>query len=206
MELYSFEAKTEEEAKAKALSELGIKEDEILLKTTTDNETGFFKSKKVVCEVLKKDEVLNYIKELLKEIGSLMNLEINVEYKKRENYLKINLITNNNNIIIGKNGSTIDALQRVLKQAIYAKTGFFVNLIVDVGDYKERQLDSIKKQSLIMAAKAFKTKKEIKLPVMNSFKRRLVHEALLNYEGVQTKSIGEEPNRYVIIKPEELSD
>ena len=52
-----------------------------------------------------------------------MNLKVEFETRKRENYIKINMISDNNAILIGKNGRTIESLQLLLKQSIQSKLG-----------------------------------------------------------------------------------
>ncbi len=52
-----------------------------------------------------------------------------------------------------------------------------------------------------MAKEVVSTKIKVKLENMNSFERRVIHNSLVNFEGITTISEGEEPNRHVIIKP-----
>ena len=68
---------------------------------------------------------------------------------------------------------------------------------------KEKQQRNIERLAVKLAKDVVKTKIEVKMDKMNSYERRLVHNRLSNFKGVTTISEGEEPERYVIIKPVE---
>ena len=130
-----------------------------------------------------------------------MGLNVEFEIQKRENYIKVNMISDNNSILIGKNGRTMSSLQTLLRNSLQNKLGTKINVILDANDYKEKQQKNIERLAVKLAREVRKTKVEVKMDSMNSYERRLVHNALTNFKGVTTISEGEEPNRYVIIKP-----
>ena len=78
-----------------------------------------------------------------------------------------------------------------------------MNIILDVEHYKEKQLKNIEYIAKQTAKDVARTKIEASLDPMNSYQRRAVHNVLTNFKGVYTESVGEEPNRYVVIKPKE---
>ena len=132
-----------------------------------------------------------------------MGINVEFETQKRENYIKVNMVSDNSAILIGKNGRTMRSLQDLLRQSIQSKVGVRVNVILDSNDYKEKQQRNIEKLAVKLAKDVVKTKIEVKMDKMNSYERRLVHNRLSNFKGVTTISEGEEPERYVIIKPVE---
>ena len=132
-----------------------------------------------------------------------MGINVEFETQKRENYIKINMISDKNAILIGKNGRTMSSLQCLIRQSIQSKLGLKVNVILDANEYKEKQQRNIERLAIKLAKDVRKTKVEVKMDSMNSFERRLVHNALTNFKGVTTISEGEEPNRRVVIKPVE---
>ena len=199
MEKYIFEAKTEEEAILNALNELNVKEDELLY-SKKEETTGLLKKKKVILEVILKTDVLEYAKKYVKDLVTGMGLETNIETKRTENYIQIKLYSSNNSLLIGKNGRTLNSLQTLVRQSIYAKTGIKVNIILDVENYKEKQQKNIEFLAKKLAKEVQKTKIDVKMDSMNSYERRLVHEVLKDFKGIKTESEGEEPNRYVVIK------
>ena len=132
-----------------------------------------------------------------------MNIEFNIEVKIRDKNINFLIYSNNNSILIGKNGRTVTALQIILKQSVYTKTGIYINFTLDVGDYRNKQIKNIEKIAQKAANEVAKTKIATKLNNMNSYERRVVHFLLSNDKKVYTKSEGEEPNRYVVIMPRE---
>jgi spoIIIJ-associated protein len=199
MKKYNYQAKTFEEAKNLAMSELMEQSENLYIKEL-ETKVGLF-NKKVTIEVIRKDDVVEYIKELIKDITKSMGLEINLEVKKRDDSLSITIYSENNSILIGKNGRTIDALSTIVKQAIYKEIGNSFNFILDVGEYKLKQQRRLERLAKNVAREVGYSKVEAKLEPMNSYERRLIHNILTNNKKVYTESVGEEPNRCVVIKP-----
>ena len=200
MKTYIYEGKNEEELILTALKELDVKEDELLY-ITKEETSGLLKKKKVILKVVLKSDVLDFSKKFIKDIVSGMGLEINLETKRKENHILIKLHSNNNSILIGKNGKTLNSIQTIVRQAIYINTGIHANIILDVEDYKEKQQRNIEFLAKKLAKEVTQTGIEIKMDSMNSYERRLIHEVLKDFKGIKTESEGEEPNRCVVIKP-----
>ena len=131
-----------------------------------------------------------------------MGIEIKCEVKNNEDYLKFSLYSDNNSVLIGKGGRTIESLQVILRSSLSNQLGFRVNVSIDVEDYKEKQLQRIEYLARKIANEVKNTGNETKLDAMNSYERRIVHEEVSKVEGITTVSEGEEPNRYIIIKCE----
>ena len=201
MKKYTYQAKTFEDAKKEALTSLMEQEANLYI-TEIENSTKLF-NKKSVIEVIKKDDVVEHIKELIKGITSDMGLSINMEVKKREDSLNITVYADNNAVLIGKNAKTLNALTTIIKQSVYKEIGENYKFVLDVSDYKEKREWNLEKQAKQIAREVAKTGVEAKLEPMNSYERRIVHETLSHNKKVYTESIGEEPNRCVVIKLKE---
>ena len=199
MKKYIYEAKTEEEVILNALNELNVKEDELLY-TMKEETTGLLKKKKYIMEVVLKSDVLEYAKKFVKDVVEGMGLNVNLETRRTDQNLQIKIHTDNNGIIIGKNGRTLTSIQTLLRQSIFAKTGIYVNIVLDVENYKEKVAKNIEFLAKKLAREVQKTKIDVKMDSMNSYERRLVHEVLKDFKGIKTESEGEEPNRSVVIK------
>ena len=199
MKKYTYQAKTFEEAKNLALAELMEQQENLYIKEI-ESSTKLF-NKKSVIEVVKKEDVLEYIKELIKNITKYMGLTVNMEVKKREDNVTISLYSDNNAILIGKDARTLNALTTIIKQSIFNQIGTYYNFVLDVSEYKEKQQYFIEKAAKKTAKEVARTKVEAKLEPMNSYERRIVHNALTNFRGIYTESEGVEPHRYVVIKP-----
>ena len=202
MNKYNFEGKTFEEVKERALYELKESENNIIIKVIAEK-NGLLK-KSVTVEVIKYSDIINYVKETLTTIINLMNLNPTFEVKRRDNSINIKIYSDNNSILIGKNGRSIQALQLLIRQMLANKITNEVLINLDVENYKEKKLKSIEFLAKKIAREVSKTKVETKMDSMNSYERRVVHNLLANNKYVYTESIGEEPNRCVVIKPKEV--
>ncbi len=202
MEILVYEGKNLNELKEKAFSELNASENELYTRETEEVK-GLLKTKKYKLEILTKDDVVKYIKNYIIDVAKNMGITVNIEAKKRENYIQINLFSENSSILIGKNGRTMEALQYLIKNSIFNKTGFKINVILDVEDYKEKINKHLEYNVKKIAREVRKTGVDAKLDPMNSYERRIVHNAVNEIKGVSTISEGVEPNRYVVIKKDE---
>lgn len=201
MKKYNYEGKTFNEAKEKALKEHNINEEDMLIKITEEKNTLLKKNVKI--EVVLINDLINYIKETLTEILKLMDIEVNYEVRRRDDTITIKLFSNNNAILIGKNGRTISSLQTIVRQIVSKETNENIKIMLDVENYKEKRIKNVEYLAKKLAREVAKTKVDIKMDSMNSYERRVVHSILANDKYVYTESFGEEPNRCVVIKLKE---
>ena len=202
MQKYNFSGKTLEEALLNAETELMCNKDEFYY-VEREVKTGLFKSKKVEIDVFKKSDIIDGIKEYLSKVIGLMGLNAQFEVKKREDNVLITVFCENNNILIGKQGRTINSLNIVLKQYLHNELGFNYNFVLDVSDYKEKNQKRLERLAKSVARSVIKSKVDAKLDPMNSYERRIIHTILSDYKNVYTESVGEEPKRCVVIKYKE---
>ncbi len=200
MKILEFEGKTLESTLEKSFSELNVTEEEVVYRSEEIKGT-LFKSSSIKVSIIKLVDVQEFIKDYLKELLTAMNLEVNFEAKIRNKQINIKMYSNNNSILIGKNGQTLRALQTIVKQVVYNKIKMNIYLLLDVENYKDKQKYYIERLAKKTAREVSQTKIEASLENMNSYERRIVHNVLTDFKGVITKSEGEEPNRYVVIKP-----
>lgn len=163
-------------------------------------ESGLFKGKKYQLEAITKEEIISSIKSFIKELSKNMNLEINSEIRIEENNINILLVSDNNNILIGKDGKTLNAIQLILRQSFKKLNQFDLRIIVDVSNYKAKKLKNLEYEVKKICKEVLKTKVEVKLDPMNSYERRQVHSIVALFDELQSISYGEAPNRYTVIK------
>ena len=197
--LSRYEGKNIDELKENCEQELGT---EIYTKVT-ETEAKLFKSKKYILEAIKKEEIKNYIKNYIKELDNSFNINIKSEINEKDNIIKVILISENNPILIGKDGKNIESLQLLIRNSIRNKTGMDIKINIDASNYKKKKEENFEKEISNILKEVEQTKIEVKLDPMNSYKRRIVHNLASNYKNIKTESIGEEPNRYTIIRYEE---
>ena len=183
------------------LTENNLTKDEIVY-TSHDKKGKLFQGNLKEVTVYKKADINDAIKEFLKEIIENMGLELSFETTTKDERTTIKMYSNNNPIIIGKNGHTLKALENLVKQKIQNDTGIFYKINLDVSNYKEKIQKSIERLAKNTAREVAKTKIPVALDNMTSYERRIVHNVLTDFKGVKTESEGEEPNRHVVIKPE----
>ena len=200
--LSKFEGKTLEEVKEICLNELNVTEDKIFFKQS-ETEAKLFKSKKIILEAIKKHDIIDYIKEYIKELDKSFNIEIKSEVNVDEDIIKVVLVSNNNPILIGKDGKNIEALQALLRNSIRNQIGMDIKVNVDASNYKKKKEENFERDMKRILKEVQKTHIETKLDSMNSYKRRIVHNLASKFKNIKTESVGEEPNRYTIIKYEE---
>lgn len=203
MEKHNFSGKTKEEAIQKAKEELQEVEENLFIKEIGETKGGLFKSKKIEIEVIEKREVVKYIKEYLQKILKNMGFNVNIEIKNKEEVPKYIIFSDNDALLIGKNGKNLKALSILVSQHLNNELGKNYKFTLDVNEYKEKREKSLERLAKRIAREVKATKVEVKLDSMNSYERRIIHNALTNYKGIFTESEGEEPNRYVVVKPKE---
>lgn len=205
MEKYKFQAKSEDGLLDKALNELGLKEEDVITKSY-EEKGGLFSGKKYTLEVIKISDVAEVGKEIIKELLSSLEINANIETKVRDGQIKYQLHSQNNSVLIGKNGHILDSIQTYVRQAVLNTLDLYVNITVDVEGYKEKQNYFLEKRVKKIARDVTLSKVDVKLDPMNSYERKVVHSALQGFKYIKTESEGEEPNRCVVIKYVENKD
>lgn len=205
MEKYKFQAKSEDGLLEKVLNELNVKEEDVITKTY-EEKGGLFSGKKYTLEVVKLSDIAEVGKDVLKELLTSLDINANIETMIREGKIKYQLHSKNNSLLIGKNGHILDSIQTYVRQAIFTAVDIYINVSVDVEGYKEKQNYFLEKKVKKIAKDVLKTKVDVKLDPMNSYERKIVHEALQNFKFIITESEGEDPNRCVVIKYSETEE
>ena len=205
MEKYKFQAKSEDGLLEKALEELKVTKEDVIT-NLYEEKGGLFSGKKYILEVVKLSDVAAVGKEILIELLNGLNISTNVETKVRESQIKYEIFSQNNSVLIGKKGHILDSIQNYVRQAVYNAVGLYVNILVDVENYKEKQNYFLEKKVKKIARDVTLSKIDVKLDPMNSYERKIVHSALQGFKYIKTESEGEEPNRCVVIKYVEKSE
>jgi spoIIIJ-associated protein len=200
MEKHKFNGKTIEEAIREATISLQETEDNLIINELS-KKTGIFK--KVEIEVIEKREVVKEIKIKIYELLKDMGISANIEVTSSNEVPKYTIISDQDSLVIGKNGKNLQALSIVVSQEISKLIGRTYKFVIDVGEYKLKREKSLERLARNIAREVKSTKVEAKLDSMNSYERRIIHNALKDHKYVYTESEGEEPNRYVIVKPRE---
>ncbi len=200
MEKRTFSGKTYEDAVKEATLSLQETEENLIINEIS-KKTGLFK--KVEIEVIEKREVVKFIKSQIYELLKDMGVNANIETTTSNEVPKYTIISDQDSLIIGRNGKNLQALSTVISQIVSKEINQSYKFIIDVGEYKLKREKNLERLARNIAREVKNSKVEAKLDSMNSYERRIIHEALKNHKYVYTESEGEEPNRYVVVKPKE---
>lgn len=199
MEVKVFEGKNLEELITESLASLELKEEEVII-NKEEIKSGLLKKTNYKISIYTLTDIQNYVKEYLAKITKLMGLDVTFESKIREQQIIIKMYSDNNSILIGKEGRTLSALNLIVKQLLSNNYKIYPHIVLDVENYKEKQELNLERLAKKLAREVVKTKVDVKLDNMNSYERRIIHNTLSNNKKVSTISEGDEPNRHVIIK------
>ena len=199
VEKHKFIGKTYEETLNKAKIDLQELEENLIIKTKEEKKTLL--SKKVEIEVVEKREVKEYLKRIIKSTLKDMGLDVEIEISMNNDVPTYRLFSTNDALLIGKDGKNLKALTIVINQMLKKEIDTSYKFLIDVSDYQQRTDKHIENLARKLAREVKETKIEVKMDKMNSYQRRIVHNALSNNRYVYTESTGEEPNRCVVIKP-----
>ncbi len=149
-------------------------------------------------------ENFNKIKEAIEVFFNKLSFlaQINIS-QKEENSLSVDVKTDEPQILIGERGETLYEIQHLLKLLVKKITGskdlIFIDL--DINDYKKKKASYLKEMACSVADEVVLTRKEKTLPPMSAYERRIIHSELAGRDNIITESVGEEPERKVVIRP-----
>jgi len=197
------EGKSIEAAIEEALVELNIemKDAEIeVLDEGSKRLFGLIGGRNAVVRVFKKENYDDIVRNFLRPILNSMGLEEDMEVVMNGETLTVKLAAENIGIVIGRRGETLDALQYLLGLVVNKCSEKFIRVTLDVGNYREKREETLVRLANRLADKVSKTRKNMTLEPMNPYERRIIHATLQDFKSVETYSIGDEPNRKVVIK------
>ncbi len=139
--------------------------------------------------------VIEYLDTILKNMG----LKTTITTKFNNNQIMINMNSNNNSILIGAYGRTLKALQLLTCKHTYEALKVYPNIILNVNNYQEQREENLVNLAKKIATEVKKTKRSVELDNMNSYERRIIHNALKEETNLSTISVGEEPNRHIVV-------
>ena len=142
-----------------------------------------------------KNNVEKFLEDFLKKVQE--NAEYSIEMSK----LGLNVYINDNDLgfLIGYRGETLYAFQNILSAVASKGIENRVRVILDIEGYKEKREKALEDLAEKLAKTVIKTKKSVTLEPMQAYERKIIHTKLQNSDMVETRSIGEEPRRKVVI-------
>ena len=139
---------------------------------------------------------VEYVTSILKAMGVQ---DFTAEANKDGDNLNITLKGDDLGFVIGRRGETIDAIQYLASLAINRIDGDYMRITIDSGNFREKREKTLESLAKRLARNVVKTGRSVTLEPMNPYERRIIHATVSTVEGATSSSIGEEPNRRVVI-------
>lgn len=197
--------RTVEEAVEKALSALGIREDNAVIEVISEPAQGLFSfisSRVARVRVKPRLEPADYLENFLSGVIERIGLKTEISVQEDDDKLYASVSGRKVGVLIGRRGKTLNDLQYLANTVMRRRFGQFRKMIiVDVENYRSRRERTLTQLAKSIARRVDADGREQILEPMTPQERRIIHLALQDYAGVVTYSKGEEPRRKVVIAP-----
>lgn len=217
------EGKTKQEAIEKGLKAINLPKELCEIKVLNDNKKSFFDilaptivkveikeieaKKPDKIEITTTDEELNTAKNnieiFLKEFFEKAKIEVETKVEIKEKCLYVSINGENIGNLIGYRGDALYALENILKAIANKKSENRVIVRLDIEDYKQKREKTLKEFALKKARFVEKTGKSLTLEPMKAYERKIIHTTLQENSNIETRSIGVEPKRRIVITKKE---
>ena len=192
-----YEAKNLEEALKAAAQDKHVSVEELKYYVLEEKAGGLFGiGSKAIIEAYSVNDIQEFIESYLKQYFDNLGMGVELIVNKLEdNSFNVIINADNNAILIGKNGQTLEAIKTVLNAAANAQFRCHVHMTVDVNGYKEERYEKLKQTVERIAKTVVKTKVSARLGDLTSDERKVVHQHLSTMPHVRTESEGDGNNR-----------
>ena len=213
------EGRTTNEAIENGLKQLNAKREDVIINVIGNEEKRSFFSilelTKIKVELTLKesikikkvnitDEELNEVLETMKKFSNdffnqlkINNLSINVEEKEKRIYISVT--GDDINYLIGYRGETLNYLKLIFSNVANKSLKHKCSVILDIENYREKRKVVLEELAEKISKTVVKNRKKIELEPMSAYERKIIHTKLQNNSKVKTYSVGEEPNRRIIV-------
>lgn len=151
------------------------------------------------------EKQIKIISALLEEILEKMTLVGSVEYFEAEYGHVFTIKTKEAGILIGEDGKHLIALSHIVKKIaenrLRKDKADPISFVLDINDYQLKKLEDLKNTARMSAQRARFFKKDLEMDPMSAYDRRIIHSILGEYPDIKTESVGDDPNRRIVIKP-----
>ena len=194
-------AKTVQDAIDMALEELNADIDDVEIDIIDEGTKGIFgiggKYAKVQVRLkdLRSDDGLLF----LQNVFEGMDVDVDIEMEEDEESILLKVSGRDSGIIIGRRGETLDALQYLTSLVVNKRTDEYKRVTVDIENYRQKREETLVRLADRLADRVIRYRRSVTLEPMNPYERRSIHSTLQDNDYVETYSVGEDPNRKVVI-------
>lgn len=191
-------AKTLDDALALAAKETGEEKENLVYKVISEKKTLF--TKRVEIEVYDLSDAVAYLEDyLVKAIGEF-SITATVKSHIEDEIIHVNIDSDHNSILIGKNGRTLQALNEIAKLAVSSKFKKKYRVLLDINDYKDGKYNKVVYMAKHMAREVQRSHETMTMEAMPADERRMIHNALSTMPHIRTESVGEGKHRQITIR------
>ena len=227
-ERHIYEGKTSTEAIEKGLKDLGLKKSDVEVISVEDEEKRSFFSileprvvkvelkikenikkedKKIVTAKEKREMSEEAINKAKQTLGDFLNVflkqisdeELTYNIEDDKYYIYVNIEGEKTNSLIGYRGENLNALQTLLGAISNKNIEEKTRVILDISGYRVKRKKVLEELAEKVSKTVIKTRKKVTLEPMSAYERKIIHSKLQNHPKVTTESVGEEPNRKIVV-------
>ena len=195
-----YTAKNLNDAIEQALKEKNVTLDELTYTVTEEKKGILGLGNSVTIEAYTMNDVKEFLFDYLGDFFTGINNDIAVEIASIEQGFKVMLDAENNASLIGHNGRTLHAINTVVRGAVNSQYKRKFNILIDINNYKEDRYRKVKAMAIRIAKNVRRTKIDAVLDPLPNDERKVIHQALKNFDNIKTESEGEGRNRHLVIK------
>lgn len=198
-------AKTIDEAVALALKELGADRESVEIEVLNEGKKGFLglRSTEAAVRVTYNQTPVSKAEAYIKGVFEKMGIEAAVSsvYEDEKVNVSIDCDEETVGMIIGRRGDNLDALQYLTSLVTNKGEENYIRVSLDIEGYREKREETLIRLAKGKASVVMKTHRSVTLEPMNPNERRIIHSALQEFRNIYTYSIGDDPNRRIVIAP-----
>ncbi len=199
-------AKTIDEAVELALKEIGVSQDKVTIDVLNEGKKGIFgfgsSDAKVKVTYVCDDPVSraeDYLKSIFEKLG--IQAEISSNYEDEKINISLSCDEETVGYIIGRRGDNLDALQYLTSLAVNKGEENYIRITLDIEGYREKREETLIRLAKSKASVVARTHRSVTLEPMNPNERRIIHSTLQEFKNIYTYSVGDDPNRRIVIAP-----
>jgi spoIIIJ-associated protein len=145
------------------------------------------------------DAIADFVEELLERMG----IDAIAEPTTHRGHVYVDIVDGPEDdmaLLIGRHGQTLDAIQELARTAVGRRLDDRIRVLVDVGDYRKRQEERLIEHAREVSERVQRTGTQEQLDPMNAYERKLVHDVVAEFEGIESASEGVDPDRFVVVR------
>lgn len=173
---------------------------ELILKEENEDENKVVKKEKMDISSETEKKVKENIEKFLNDfISKLSNSNLTYEIKIEKNDVFVNINGEDTGYLIGYRGNVLNSLQVLLNNIANKEIKERVRVLLNIGGYKEKREKDLQDLADKIAGTVIRKGKSVTLEPMTSYERKIIHSRLQGNSKVETHSVGEEPNRKIVV-------